>query len=119
MTFNFSKVFHDIISFKTHCFCLFAVLEKSEFKDEPLLFRFFADEEMEGSNTKHKPIKHDLKIVENVIAKSLLVRDVVCNRLQLMPLTIAHVGVSPCGFHPLAQGFSASARTGGLNSGQL
>lgn len=51
----------------------FSVLEKSEFKDEPLLFRFFADEEMEGSNTKHKPIKHDLKIVENVIAKSLLV----------------------------------------------
>uniref|UniRef100_A0AAR2KCL7 Phosphatidylinositol 3,4,5-trisphosphate-dependent Rac exchanger 2 protein n=1 Tax=Pygocentrus nattereri TaxID=42514 RepID=A0AAR2KCL7_PYGNA len=50
------------------------VLEKSEFKDEPLLFRFFADEEMEGSNTKHKPMKHDLKIVENVIAKSLLIR---------------------------------------------
>uniref|UniRef100_A0A8C2HYF4 Phosphatidylinositol-3,4,5-trisphosphate-dependent Rac exchange factor 2 n=1 Tax=Cyprinus carpio TaxID=7962 RepID=A0A8C2HYF4_CYPCA len=49
-------------------------LEKSEFKDEPLLFRFFADEEMEGSNTKHKPIKHDLKIVENVIAKSLLIK---------------------------------------------
>ncbi|TMS16970.1 Phosphatidylinositol 3,4,5-trisphosphate-dependent Rac exchanger 2 protein [Larimichthys crocea] len=48
------------------------VLEKSEFKDEPLLFRFFADEEMEGSNTKHKPMKHDLKIVENVISKSLL-----------------------------------------------
>ncbi|XP_063730003.1 phosphatidylinositol 3,4,5-trisphosphate-dependent Rac exchanger 2 protein isoform X2 [Eleginops maclovinus] len=50
------------------------VLEKSEFKDEPLLFRFFADEEMEGSNTKHKPVKHDLKIVENVISKSLLIR---------------------------------------------
>uniref|UniRef100_A0A4W6DYZ0 Phosphatidylinositol-3,4,5-trisphosphate dependent Rac exchange factor 2 n=1 Tax=Lates calcarifer TaxID=8187 RepID=A0A4W6DYZ0_LATCA len=50
------------------------VLEKSEFKDEPLLFRFFADEEMEGSNTKHKPMKHDLKIVENVISKSLLIR---------------------------------------------
>uniref|UniRef100_A0A8C6LJF8 Phosphatidylinositol 3,4,5-trisphosphate-dependent Rac exchanger 2 protein n=1 Tax=Nothobranchius furzeri TaxID=105023 RepID=A0A8C6LJF8_NOTFU len=50
------------------------VLEKSEFKDEPLLFRFFADEEMEGSNTKHKPMKHDLKIVENVITKSLLIR---------------------------------------------
>uniref|UniRef100_A0A672ZUZ5 Phosphatidylinositol-3,4,5-trisphosphate-dependent Rac exchange factor 2 n=1 Tax=Sphaeramia orbicularis TaxID=375764 RepID=A0A672ZUZ5_9TELE len=50
------------------------VLEKSEFKDEPLLFRFFADEEMEGSNTKHKPMKHDLKIIENVIAKSLLIR---------------------------------------------
>ncbi|XP_077592217.1 phosphatidylinositol 3,4,5-trisphosphate-dependent Rac exchanger 2 protein [Stigmatopora nigra] len=50
------------------------VLEKSEFKDEPLLFRFFADEEMEGSNTKHKPVKHDLKIVENLISKCLLVR---------------------------------------------
>uniref|UniRef100_A0A665W7L8 Phosphatidylinositol-3,4,5-trisphosphate-dependent Rac exchange factor 2 n=1 Tax=Echeneis naucrates TaxID=173247 RepID=A0A665W7L8_ECHNA len=50
------------------------MLEKSEFKDEPLLFRFFADEEMEGSNTKHKPMKHDLKIVENVISKSLLIR---------------------------------------------
>ncbi|RVE58754.1 hypothetical protein OJAV_G00198160 [Oryzias javanicus] len=50
------------------------LLEKSEFKDEPLLFRFFADEEMEGSNTKHKPLKHDLKIVENVITKSLLIR---------------------------------------------
>uniref|UniRef100_A0A8C7DQX1 Phosphatidylinositol-3,4,5-trisphosphate dependent Rac exchange factor 2 n=1 Tax=Oncorhynchus kisutch TaxID=8019 RepID=A0A8C7DQX1_ONCKI len=51
------------------------VLEKSEFKDEPLLFRFFADEEMEGSNTKHKQaMKHDLKIAENVIAKSLLIR---------------------------------------------
>lgn len=49
------------------------MLEKSEFKDDPLLFRFFADEEMEGSNTKHKPMKHDLKIVENVISKSLLV----------------------------------------------
>ncbi|KAM8882523.1 phosphatidylinositol 3,4,5-trisphosphate-dependent Rac exchanger 2 protein isoform 1-T1 [Synchiropus picturatus] len=50
------------------------VLEKSDFKDEPLLFRFFADEEMEGSDTKHKPVKHDLKIVENVITKSLLIR---------------------------------------------
>ncbi|KAM9331751.1 phosphatidylinositol 3,4,5-trisphosphate-dependent Rac exchanger 2 protein isoform 3-T3 [Pholidichthys leucotaenia] len=50
------------------------VLEKSEFKDEPLLFRFFADEEMEGSNTKYKPMKHDLKIVENVISKSLMIR---------------------------------------------
>lgn len=49
------------------------VLEKSEFKDEPLLFRFFADEEMEGSNMKHRLMKHDLKVVENVIAKSLLV----------------------------------------------
>ncbi|KFV70071.1 Phosphatidylinositol 3,4,5-trisphosphate-dependent Rac exchanger 2 protein, partial [Dryobates pubescens] len=52
------------------------VLEKSEFKDEPLLFRFYADEEMEGSNMKHRLMKHDLKVVENVIAKSLLIK---CN----------------------------------------
>ncbi|KAJ7406030.1 phosphatidylinositol-3,4,5-trisphosphate dependent Rac exchange factor 2 [Pitangus sulphuratus] len=50
-----------------------AILEKSEFKDEPLLFRFYADEEMEGSNMKHRLMKHDLKVVENVIAKSLLI----------------------------------------------
>ncbi|NXJ95708.1 PREX2 protein, partial [Corythaixoides concolor] len=50
------------------------VLEKSEFKDEPLLFRFYADEEMEGSNMKHRLMKHDLKVVENVIAKSLLIK---------------------------------------------
>nr|XP_020028762.1 phosphatidylinositol 3,4,5-trisphosphate-dependent Rac exchanger 2 protein isoform X3 [Castor canadensis] len=50
------------------------VLEKSEFKDEALLFRFFADEEMEGSNMKHRLMKHDLKVVENVIAKSLLIK---------------------------------------------
>uniref|UniRef100_A0A2K6KAK4 Phosphatidylinositol 3,4,5-trisphosphate-dependent Rac exchanger 2 protein n=1 Tax=Rhinopithecus bieti TaxID=61621 RepID=A0A2K6KAK4_RHIBE len=47
------------------------VLEKSEFKDEPLLFRFFSDEEMEGSNMKHRLMKHDLKVVENVIANLL------------------------------------------------
>lgn len=57
---------------------VFVVLEKSEFKDEPLLFRFFADEEMEGSNMKHRLMKHDLKVVENVIAKSLLVRSSIC-----------------------------------------
>ncbi|XP_045416575.1 phosphatidylinositol 3,4,5-trisphosphate-dependent Rac exchanger 2 protein isoform X3 [Lemur catta] len=50
------------------------VLEKSEFKDEPLLFRFFSDEEMEGSNMKHRLMKHDLKVVENLIAKSLLIK---------------------------------------------
>ncbi|PIO08882.1 hypothetical protein AB205_0203870, partial [Aquarana catesbeiana] len=50
------------------------IAQKSEFKDEPLLFRFFSDEEMEGSNMKHRLMKHDLKIVENVIAKSLLIK---------------------------------------------
>lgn len=63
-------------------FLTLSVLEKSEFKDEPLLFRFFADEEMEGSNTKHKPMKHDLKIVENVISKSLLVNNPLYIRLS-------------------------------------
>lgn len=63
------------------------MLEKSEFKDEPLLFRFFADEEMEGSNTKYKPMKHDLKILENVISKSLLVSAPwwIIDRLSLTP----------------------------------
>lgn len=67
--------FLSVCLFNLHLFFVLSpsVLEKSEFKDEPLLFRFFADEEMEGSNTKHKPVKHDLKIVENVISKSLLV----------------------------------------------
>ncbi|XP_067836414.1 phosphatidylinositol 3,4,5-trisphosphate-dependent Rac exchanger 2 protein isoform X2 [Heptranchias perlo] len=50
------------------------VLEKSEFKDEPLLFRFFADEEIEGLNLRQRHMRHDLKIVENVIAKSLLIK---------------------------------------------
>lgn len=60
------------------------VLEKSEFKDEPLLFRFFADEEMEGSNMKHRLMKHDLKVVENVIAKSLLVSLPLCSMSVLL-----------------------------------
>lgn len=69
---------HAIQEFKRRTGLMFVflchtVLEKSEFKDEPLLFRFYADEEMEGSNMKHRLMKHDLKVVENVIAKSLLV----------------------------------------------
>lgn len=80
------------------------VLEKSEFKDEPLLFRFFADEEMEGSNMKHRLMKHDLKVVENVIAKSLLVSRCALSRLRVWPLagehteasTLVHCKRSPC-----------------------
>ncbi|TWW71014.1 Phosphatidylinositol 3,4,5-trisphosphate-dependent [Takifugu flavidus] len=70
------------------------VLEKSEFKDEPLLFRFFADEEMEGSNTKHKPMKHDLKIVENVISKSLLVNSTLHMRLSYRESLL--LSIRPC-----------------------
>ncbi|KAM3923499.1 phosphatidylinositol 3,4,5-trisphosphate-dependent Rac exchanger 1 protein [Leptodactylus fuscus] len=47
------------------------VLEKSEFKDESQFFRFHADEEVEISNSKNK--KNDFKLIENIIAKTLLI----------------------------------------------
>uniref|UniRef100_A0A670IPI2 Phosphatidylinositol 3,4,5-trisphosphate-dependent Rac exchanger 1 protein n=1 Tax=Podarcis muralis TaxID=64176 RepID=A0A670IPI2_PODMU len=50
------------------------VLEKSEFKDESQYFRFHADEEMEGTSSKSKPLRNDFKLIENILAKSLLVR---------------------------------------------
>uniref|UniRef100_A0A8D0LBS4 Phosphatidylinositol 3,4,5-trisphosphate-dependent Rac exchanger 1 protein n=1 Tax=Sphenodon punctatus TaxID=8508 RepID=A0A8D0LBS4_SPHPU len=49
------------------------VLEKSEFKDESQYFRFHADEEMEGTSSKSKPLRNDFKLSENILAKSLLV----------------------------------------------
>uniref|UniRef100_A0A8C5SKF9 Phosphatidylinositol 3,4,5-trisphosphate-dependent Rac exchanger 1 protein n=1 Tax=Laticauda laticaudata TaxID=8630 RepID=A0A8C5SKF9_LATLA len=49
------------------------VLEKSEFRDESQYFRFHADEEMEGTNSKSKPLRNDFKLIENILAKSLLV----------------------------------------------
>ncbi|XP_063002021.1 phosphatidylinositol 3,4,5-trisphosphate-dependent Rac exchanger 1 protein isoform X1 [Elgaria multicarinata webbii] len=49
------------------------VLEKSEFKDESQYFRFHADEEMEGTSSKSKPLRNDFKLLENILAKSLLV----------------------------------------------
>ncbi|KAK6471881.1 phosphatidylinositol 3,4,5-trisphosphate-dependent Rac exchanger 1 protein-like [Huso huso] len=51
------------------------VLEKSEFKDESQLFRFYADEEMEGTSSKNKQLRNDFKLIENILAKSLLVRN--------------------------------------------
>lgn len=53
--------------------CGFAVLEKSEFKDESQYFRFHADEEMEGTSSKNKQLRNDFKLVENILAKRLLV----------------------------------------------
>lgn len=53
--------------------CGFAVLEKSEFKDESQYFRFHADEEMEGTSCKNKQLRNDFKLVENILAKRLLV----------------------------------------------
>ncbi|KAG2463509.1 PREX1 protein, partial [Polypterus senegalus] len=49
------------------------VLEKSEFKDEWQFFRFYADEEMEGSGTKCKQLRSDFRLIENILAKSLLI----------------------------------------------
>lgn len=55
------------------CVCGFAVLEKSEFKDESQYFRFYADEEMEGTSSKNKQLRNDFKLVDNILAKRLLV----------------------------------------------
>nr|XP_020025537.1 phosphatidylinositol 3,4,5-trisphosphate-dependent Rac exchanger 1 protein isoform X2 [Castor canadensis] len=49
------------------------VLEKSEFKDESQYFRFHADEEMEGTSSKNKQLRNDFKLVENLLAKRLLI----------------------------------------------
>ncbi|RMB95934.1 hypothetical protein DUI87_28048 [Hirundo rustica rustica] len=49
------------------------VLEKSEFKDESLYFRFYADEEMEGTSSKSKQLRNDFKLMENILGKNLLI----------------------------------------------
>lgn len=49
------------------------MLEKSEFKDESQYFRFHADEEMEGTSGRNKQLRNDFKLVENILAKRLLV----------------------------------------------
>lgn len=49
------------------------VLEKSEFKDESQFFRFHADEEMEGTSSKNKQLRNDFKLIENILAKTLLI----------------------------------------------
>uniref|UniRef100_A0A673B9T2 Phosphatidylinositol 3,4,5-trisphosphate-dependent Rac exchanger 1 protein n=1 Tax=Sphaeramia orbicularis TaxID=375764 RepID=A0A673B9T2_9TELE len=50
------------------------VLEKSEFKDDSQFFRFYADEETEGTSTKSKQLqRNDFKLIENILAKSLVI----------------------------------------------
>ncbi|KAF7648683.1 hypothetical protein LDENG_00153270, partial [Lucifuga dentata] len=50
------------------------VLEKTEFKDESQFFRFYADEEMEGTSSKSKQLqRNDFKLIENILAKSLVI----------------------------------------------
>lgn len=55
-------------------FFLPSVLEKSEFKDDSQFFRFYADEEMEGTSSKSKQLqRNDFKLIENILAKALVV----------------------------------------------
>ncbi|KAM9830582.1 phosphatidylinositol 3,4,5-trisphosphate-dependent Rac exchanger 1 protein isoform 1-T1 [Syngnathus typhle] len=50
------------------------VLEKSEFKDESQFFRFYADEETEGTSSKSKQLqRNDFKLIENILVKSLVI----------------------------------------------
>ncbi|XP_036040200.1 LOW QUALITY PROTEIN: phosphatidylinositol 3,4,5-trisphosphate-dependent Rac exchanger 1 protein-like [Onychomys torridus] len=49
------------------------VLEKSEFKDESQYFCFHADEEMGGTSSKNKPLHNDFRLLENILAKRLLI----------------------------------------------
>ncbi|XP_054994912.1 phosphatidylinositol 3,4,5-trisphosphate-dependent Rac exchanger 1 protein [Sorex araneus] len=49
------------------------VLEKSEFKDESQYFRFHADEEMEGTGGRNKQLRSDFRLLENILAKRLLI----------------------------------------------
>uniref|UniRef100_A0A671P901 Phosphatidylinositol 3,4,5-trisphosphate-dependent Rac exchanger 1 protein-like n=1 Tax=Sinocyclocheilus anshuiensis TaxID=1608454 RepID=A0A671P901_9TELE len=49
------------------------VLEKSEFKDESQFFRFYADEETEGTSSKSKQLRSDFRLIENILAKSLVI----------------------------------------------
>lgn len=50
------------------------VLEKSEFKDDSQFFRFYADEETEGTGTKSKQLqRNDFKLIENILVKSLVI----------------------------------------------
>ncbi|XP_048065877.1 phosphatidylinositol 3,4,5-trisphosphate-dependent Rac exchanger 1 protein [Megalobrama amblycephala] len=49
------------------------VLEKSEFKDDSQFFRFYADEETEGTSSKSKQLRSDFKLIENILAKSLVI----------------------------------------------
>ncbi|XP_061623647.1 phosphatidylinositol 3,4,5-trisphosphate-dependent Rac exchanger 1 protein [Phyllopteryx taeniolatus] len=50
------------------------VLEKSEFKDESQFFRFYADEETEGTSSKSKQLqRNDFKLIENILVKSMVI----------------------------------------------
>lgn len=75
-----------------HIFCVFkkkftSVLEKSEFKDESQFFRFYADEETEGTGTKSKQLqRNDFKLIENILVKSLVV-----SNTHIHTFTFSHI----------------------------
>lgn len=76
-------LFSAVLSEYTLCVFLPSVLEKSEFKDDSQFFRFYADEEMEGTSSKSKQLqRNDFKLIENILAKSLVVSW--CARLSLL-----------------------------------
>lgn len=67
------------------CVCS-TVLEKSEFKDESQFFRFYADEETEGTSTKSKQLqRNDFKLIENIMVKSLVVSSAPSTQLRPPP----------------------------------
>lgn len=76
------KASHVSLTLRLHV-CGFTVLEKSEFKDESQYFRFHADEEMEGTSSKNKQLRSDFKLVENILAKRLLVGAELCRCIFL------------------------------------
>ncbi|MBZ3883619.1 Phosphatidylinositol 3,4,5-trisphosphate-dependent Rac exchanger 1 protein [Sciurus carolinensis] len=49
------------------------VLETSKFKDVSPYFHFHVDEEMEGTSSKNKQLCSDFKLLENILAKWLLI----------------------------------------------
>lgn len=64
-----------------------SVLEKSEFKDESQFFRFYADEETEGTGTKSKQLqRNDFKLIENILVKSLVV-----SNTHIHTFTFSHI----------------------------
>lgn len=70
-------LFPAVLSKYTLYVFLPSVLEKSEFKDDSQFFRFYADEEMEGTSGKSKQLqRNDFKLIENILAKSLVVSTV-------------------------------------------
>lgn len=67
-------LFPAVLSEYTLSVFLPSVLEKSEFKDDSQFFRFYADEEMEGTSSKSKQLqRNDFKLIENILTKSLVV----------------------------------------------